>query len=191
MFSQHILLLAFAILIFYSSSEGGPINEQPYVRLMNAVHGEVLMPVVGLGTGGYGNSSGEGGEVWDPEQGHNATVAWLKLGGRRIDSADNYKSQPGIGTGWIASGIPRSEIFITSKVSTSTYAETMELFDGVLESLQTDYVDLLLIHGPGSQPTVPGPYPPCREGKSTWTDCRIETWRALQTLFDQRRVRIL
>jgi hypothetical protein len=46
---------------------------------MNAARGEVLMPVVGLGTGGYGLPNGTSGEYWGPEQGHNATVAWLKI----------------------------------------------------------------------------------------------------------------
>ncbi len=46
------------------------VKEQPTVRLMNAVHGEVLMPVVGLGTGGYGQPDGWGGEYWGPEEGH-------------------------------------------------------------------------------------------------------------------------
>ena len=158
---------------------------------MNAACGEVLMPVVGLGTGGYGQPNGTGGEFWGPEQGHNATVAWLKLGGRRIDTADNYESQDGIGTGWVASGIPRSEIFITSKVDTNTYAETLEAFAGILKSLKTDYIDLLLIHTPGSQPDRPGPFPSCKQGKSTWTDCRLQTWQALEKLFDEQRVRIL
>ncbi|CAF1225850.1 unnamed protein product [Rotaria sordida] len=158
---------------------------------MNAVHGEVLMPVVGLGTGGYGLPNGTGGEFWGPEQGHNATVAWLKLGGRRIDTAYSYGSLNGVGTGWVASGIPRSEIFITSKLITTSYAKTMENFADILKSLQTDYIDLLLIHWPGGQPNVPGPYPPCKQSKSTWTDCRIETWQALQKLFDQERVRAI
>ncbi|CAF4221508.1 unnamed protein product, partial [Adineta steineri] len=92
------------------------VNQQPTVRLMNAAHGEVLMPVVGLGTGGYGEPDGSGAEYWGPEQGHNATLAWLKMGGRRIDTSNDYASRDGIGTGWVASGIPRSEIFITSKV---------------------------------------------------------------------------
>ncbi len=71
------------------------------VRLMNAVHGEVLMPVIGLGTGGYGLPDGTHGEYWGQEQVHNATLTWLKLGGRRIDTADSYGSGHGIGTGWV------------------------------------------------------------------------------------------
>ncbi|CAF1092622.1 unnamed protein product [Rotaria sp. Silwood1] len=47
------------------------------------------------GTGGYGQPDGSGGEYWGPEQGHNATVAWLKMGGRRIDTLDDYASRDG------------------------------------------------------------------------------------------------
>jgi 2,5-diketo-D-gluconate reductase B len=146
MFSQSILLLVFTISTLYLVSEAEFANEQPSVRLMNAAHGEVLMPVVGLGTGGYGNPSGTDGEYWGPEQGHNSTVAWLQLGGRRIDIAYGYGSRDGVGTGWVASGLPRSEIFITSKVDPSGYAEALEEFSITLKSLKTDYIDLLLIH---------------------------------------------
>ncbi|CAF3353590.1 unnamed protein product [Rotaria socialis] len=168
------------------------IHEQPSVRLMNAVHGEVLMPVIGLGTGGYGNPDGSGGEYWGPEQGHNATVAWLKMGGRRIDTSDNYISRDGIGTGWVASGVSRAEIFITSKVDPSGYNQTLEAFSGILKSLQTDYVDLLLVHWPGqtasqSNETVPS----CKQGQTTWFECRIQTWQALETIFQQERVRAI
>jgi diketogulonate reductase-like aldo/keto reductase len=157
---------------------------------MNAARGEVLMPVVGLGTGGYGQPNGTGGEYWGPAQGHNATVAWLTLGGRRIDTSDNYGSRDGIGTGWVASGVPRSEIFITSKVNPSGYAEALEEFAGILKSLKTDYIDLLLIHWPGVLPDRSDePIPSCKQGKPTWTECRLQTWQALQKIFDQQRVR--
>jgi diketogulonate reductase-like aldo/keto reductase len=189
MFSGRTLFLVFGILIVCSQLEGIRINDQPYVRLMNAARGEVLMPVVGLGTGGYGFPNGTSGEYWGPEQAHNATLAWLKLGGRRIDTADNYGTGDGVGTGWVASGIPRSEIFITSKISTNNYDAILQKFDDMLKSLKTDYVDLLLIHAPGGR--GPGPYPACREGKPTWTDCRIQSWQAFQTLFEQERVRIM
>jgi len=165
------------------------VKDQPTVRLMNAVHGEVLMPVVGLGTGGYSRPDAAGGEYWGPEQGHNATVAWLKTGGRRLDSSDDYASRDGVGTGWVASGVPRSEIFITSKVNPYGYDQALEEFAGILKSLQTNYIDLLLIHWPGELPGTSGPIPPCKQGQSTWTECRIQTWRALETIFKQERVR--
>ena len=160
------------------------------VRLMNAVHGEVLMPVVGLGTGGYGTPEGKGGEYWGPEQGHNATVAWLKAGGRRIDTSDDYASRDGIGTGWKASGIARSEIFITSKVNPSGYNGVFAEFADILKSLQTDYVDLLLIHWPGSPPKRTGNSTPSYEQQPpNGTENRIQTWRALEKLFEQKKVR--
>ena len=163
-------------------------KEQPTVELKNAVHAQVLMPVVGLGTGGYGRPDGSGGEYWGPEQGHKATVAWLKAGGRRIDTSDDYASRDGIGTGWKESDVPRSEIFITSKVDPSDYDKVLEEFDGILKSLQTDYVDLLLIHWPGFLSNSSKLFPPCMTGKSTWTECRIQTWRALETVFQQNKV---
>jgi diketogulonate reductase-like aldo/keto reductase len=163
MFSQRILLLVFTILTFWSVSDVESINDQPSVRLMNAAHGEVFMPVVRLGTGGYGQPNSTGGEYWGPEQGHNATLAWLRLGGRRIDTSDSYDSRDGIGTGWVASGVPRSEIFITSKVNPCGYAEALEEFSGILKSLKTDYIDLLLIHWPGVLPGGSvGPIPSCK-----------------------------
>ena len=176
--------------IHYGIGEINAIKEQRTVRLMNAARGEVLMPVVGLGTGGYGSPDGKGGEYWGPEQGHNATIDWLKAGGRRIDTSDNYGSRDGIGTGWKASGVARSEIFITSKVDPSGYNETLEAFAGILESLQTDYVDLLLMHWPGVRDGASEEFiPSCKQGRSTWTECRIQTWQALEKIFQQEQVR--
>jgi len=173
----------FTISILCATTEMKSVKDQPSVRLMNAVHGEVLMPVVGLGTAGYGGRDGSGGEYWGPEQRYNATVAWLKAGGRRIDTSDTYGSQDGIGPGWVASGVPRSEIFITSKVNPTGYNDTLEQFAGILKSLQTNYVDLLLIHWPGELSGGSGP--PCKQGQSTYAECRIQTWRALETIFNQ------
>jgi diketogulonate reductase-like aldo/keto reductase len=188
-FSTHVYIVLFIISILYIVSEMTSVKEQPSVRLKNAVHGEVLMPVVGLGTGGYGQPDGSGGEYWGTERGHNATVAWLKMGGRRIDTSNDYASRDGIGTGWIASGVPRSEIFITSKVNAFGYDEALEELDGILKSLQTDYIDLLLIHWPGLPPSRSGKPTPCKNGQSTWAECRIQTWRALETIFKQKLVR--
>jgi diketogulonate reductase-like aldo/keto reductase len=190
---KHNLSVAlYVITILCAAVEVGSVKEQPTVRLMNAVHGEVLMPVVGLGTGGYGQPDGSGGEYWGPVQGYNATIAWLKMGGRRIDSADNYGSRDGIGAGWVASGVPRSEIFITSKVDPSGYDQALEEFTGILTSLQTNYVDLLLMHWPGQAPSRGGgSIPPCKQGQSTWKECRIQTWQALETIFKQERVRFI
>ena len=165
-------------------------GQQPTVRLMNAAHGELLMPVVGLGTGGYGTPDGTGGEYWGPEQGHNATVEWLKAGGRRIDTSDSYASRNGIGTGWKASGVARSEIFITSKLNPSGYEGALDQFADILKSLQTDYIDLLLIHWPGSPPPrTQNAIRSYDQQPPNGTENRMQTWRALETLFEQKKVR--
>jgi diketogulonate reductase-like aldo/keto reductase len=188
MYFQHIFFgVLLTVSTLYGTAEMKSVKEQPSVRLMNAVHGEVLMPVTGLGTGGYGRPDGSGGEYWGPEQGHNATVAWLKAGGRRIDTAGSYTSRDGIGTGWKASGVPRSEIFITSKVEIVGYDQALQEFADIQKSLQTDYVDLLLIHWPGDIGGSGGP--PCKQGQSTWTECRVQTWRALENIFNQQKVK--
>jgi len=188
MFAQRILLLVFIILPFYSTAKRRFYDDKHVVQLRNAVRGKVFMPVMGLGTRGSGQPNGTGGPYWGPEQGHEATVAWLKLGARRIDTADDYASRDGIGTGWLASGVARSKIFITSKLDASGYDEALEAFDRILKSLKTNYIDLLLIHRPGPSDK---PIPPCKQGKSTWTDCRTQSWKALEELLDQKRVRAI
>jgi len=188
MYFQHIFsVILFTISILHGTVEMKPIKDQPSVRLMNAVHGEVLMPVSGLGTFGYGRPDGSRGEYWGPEEGHNATVQWLKMGGRRLDSSDDYASRDGVGTGWVASGVPRSEVFLVSKVDPFGYNETLDQFAGILTSLQTDYIDLLLIHWPGRD-NLKYNYP-CLKGQSTWNQCRMQTWQALETIFNTGKVR--
>jgi diketogulonate reductase-like aldo/keto reductase len=76
---------------------------------------------------------------------------------------------------------------MTSKVNPYGYNETLAEFAGILPSLKTNYIDLLLIHWPGQKPGSPGP--PCLQGQSTWAECRIQTWRALETIFNQGQVR--
>ncbi|CAF1172526.1 unnamed protein product [Adineta steineri] len=193
MLSLRIILLGLFISTFYLSSDAvrRSYSREPVVQLKNAVHGKVLMPVMGLGTKGAGLLDGTGGEYWGNEQGHNATLAWLKAGGRRIDSSSDYITQDGVGAGWIASGVPRSKIFITSKIMSIGYNEALKTFDDILASLKTDYIDLLLIHWPGDKPgTVTKPVPACKKDKSTWTDCRVQTWQALEHLFKQKKVRV-
>ena len=180
---QHFSVVLFTISILCANSESRSVKDQPSVRLMNAVHGEVLMPVAGLGTFGYGRPDGSRGEYWGNEQGYNATIAWLKAGGRRLDGSLGYASSDGVGAGWVASGVPRSEIFITSKLEPHGYNETFEQFASTLKSLQAKYLDLLLIHWPGQQSRSSSL--PCFQGQSTWSQCRIQTWRALETIFNQ------
>lgn len=112
------------------------VNGQPYVQLNNGQ----WMPRFGIGTYNVpGDSVAE-----------DAVSYALKCGYRHIDTAHAYRVERGVGKAVKESGIPRSEIWITSKLWPSEFGEgkTMEAIDKMLERLQTDYIDLLYVHQP-------------------------------------------
>ncbi|TPX37561.1 hypothetical protein SmJEL517_g00451 [Synchytrium microbalum] len=95
-------------------------------------------------------------------------VTWaLQAGYRHIDTAQIYGNEEQVAAGILASGVPRSEIYITTKVywnsSSVTQQDTIQKCEESLRKLKTDYVDLYLIHAP--QPGT-----------------RKETWLALESL---------
>ena len=112
------------------------VNGQPYVQLNNGQ----WMPRFGIGTYNVpGDSVAE-----------DAVAYALKCGYRHIDTAHAYRVERGVGKAVKESVIPRSEIWITSKLWPSEFGEgkTMEAIDKMLERLQTDYIDLLYVHQP-------------------------------------------
>ena len=81
----------------------------------------------------------------------------LELGYRAIDTAQIYENEAEVGQAIAGSGIPREELFITSKIWVANFAKD-SLIDSLKESLrklQTDYLDLTLIHWPSPQDQVP------------------------------------
>jgi len=102
-----------------------------------SAHGAKI-PVIGYGTSGMGDVRPE----------HVATA--LKLGYRHIDTAWKYGTERAVGEGMRASGVPRADIFLCTKVS-HEYLRADDFARSVDESLKTlgvDYVDLLLVHWP-------------------------------------------
>jgi len=79
-----------------------------------------------------------------------ACLVALKNGYRHIDTAHAYRNETGVGAAVKESGVPREEIWITSKLWPSEYGEgpTMEAIDKMLARLQTTYIDLLYVHQP-------------------------------------------
>jgi 2,5-diketo-D-gluconate reductase B len=79
--------------------------------------------------------------------------AALKAGFRHIDTAQIYQNEAGVGEGWLASGVARAKVFITTKIWVANYGP--ERFESsVNESLlrlQSDYIDLLLLHWPNEE----------------------------------------
>ncbi|XP_065180626.1 9,11-endoperoxide prostaglandin H2 reductase-like [Sycon ciliatum] len=157
----------------------GPVS----VRLRNAAMPGVMMPVAGLGTGNYGPP----GELWDVATCEEAVLNFLKSGGRRIDGALTYNGQLGVASAIKASGIPRSEIFITSKTPLAGFNETMRNFEQVLSDLNTTYVDLLLIHEPCSKTRSTDPN--CPPNPTSHKSCRLSQWRAMQEIFKSGRAK--
>ncbi len=123
----------------------------------------VVVPLLGLGT-------------WRAEKGQAqaAVCGALQHGYRLIDTASFYENEREVGAGILESGIKREDIFITSKVwvDDSGYDDTLRAFDKSITKLGVDYLDMYMVHWP-----VQGLYK--------------ETYRALETLYLQKRIRVL
>ena len=94
------------------------------------------MPVLGLGT-----------FLLSPEDAENSVYNALNAGYRLIDTANAYLNERAVGRAIKKSGVPRSEIFLESKLWPTVYTNEKAI-DEMLERLDTDYVDLLLLHQP-------------------------------------------
>ena len=130
------------------------------VKLANGVE----MPYFGLGV----FKTNEGTEVEN-------SVKWaLEAGYRHIDTAAIYNNEQGVGNAVKASRIPRNELFITTKIwnDNQRNGTVMEGFEESLELLQTDYVDLLLIHWP-----VKGKY--------------TATWKVMEKIYRSGKARAI
>lgn len=111
-----------------------------------------------------------------PEDTQQAVEEALGVGYRHIDTAAAYRNERGVGAAIAASGIPREEIFVTTKLwnSSQGYETTLGAFRKSLNRLGLDYVDLYLIHWP--MPT---------EGRA------LDTWRAFERVHDEGRSRTI
>lgn len=109
----------------------------PSVPKLSA-HGAEI-PAIGFGTSSLGNC----GEI---------VATALKLGYRHVDTAWKYGTERGVGEGIRASGIPREDIFLCTKVSHEYLhaADFARSVDESLKNLQVDYVDLLHVHWPST-----------------------------------------
>ena len=74
----------------------------------------------------------------------------LEVGYRHIDTAEMYRNEKGVGQGLRDAGVDRREVFITSKLNNGYHRpdDARRAFDGTLSALDSDYVDLFLIHWP-------------------------------------------
>lgn len=99
----------------------------------------VEIPRLGLGT-------------WfiDDDKAAEAVRAAVQIGYRNIDTAQAYGNERGVGEGVRTSGVPREELFVSTKLAAEIkdYDQALAAIDGSLEKLGLDHVDLMLIHSP-------------------------------------------
>jgi diketogulonate reductase-like aldo/keto reductase len=115
--------------------------------------------------------------VWQTPRGEGtrqAVTAALELGYRHVDTARIYGNEADVGAGVRASGVPRRDLFVTTKLwnDDQGYDSALRAFDASLARLGLDYVDLYLLHWPVA-------------GK------RLESWRALERLHADQRARAI
>ncbi len=128
------------------------------------LNNDVLMPWLGLGV--YNLGTGRAAEA--------ALGYALGAGYRLIDTAKLYRNEAEVGRAVRASGIPREEIFVTTKLWNSDHGHepALRAFDRSLKELGMEYVDLYLIHWPVS-------------------GARRETWKALEQILASGRARAI
>ena len=101
-----------------------------------ALNNNVKMPMEGIGT-----------FLLTPDEAETSCLSALKVGYRLIDTANAYVNEKAVGRAMKKSGLQREEIFLETKLWPSFY-EQEDAVEGTLERLDTDYIDLLLIHQP-------------------------------------------
>ena len=108
--------------------------------------------------------------------------AALLAGYRSIDTAAAYGNEESVGEGLRASGVARSEIFLTTKhwIMDRGYAKTVAAVEASLKKLGTDYVDLYLVHWPCTDVSVPN-----------WAEVNAATWRGFEKMLRDGKIRAI
>lgn len=145
------------------------LNESGRFELKN----EIQVPCIGFGT-------------WQIPEGTaciQSVEAALLCGYRHIDTASAYKNEKSVGKAIQKSKIPRNELFITSKVFNDDrgYEKTLDAFKKTIERLQTEYLDLYLIHWPATP----------KRNAHGWEKENLDTWRALEELYTTKKAKAI
>ena len=134
------------------------------------LNNNVKIPCVGFGT-------------WQAQEGETAfqaVKAAFDAGYRHIDTAAGYGNEKSVGRAVKESGLPREEVFITSKLGNDDhgYDETLAAFEKTMKNLDMDYLDLYLIHWPNPI-----------KSRDNWQQANAGTWKAFEKLYESGRIR--
>ena len=151
----------------------GPNVAPASARCQNLAMTDVTTATILLPSGAAIPQVGLG--VWQTAAGataREAVLAAVRAGYRHVDTARIYGNEADVGAGVRASGLPREQLFVTTKLwnDDQGYDCALRAFDASLQRLGLDHVDLYLLHWPVA-------------GK------RLDSWRALERLYDEKRAR--
>ena len=130
------------------------------------------MPLLGLGV--Y--------KLPDDVQAEAAVTSAISAGYRMIDTASVYKNEESVGKAIAKCGIPRKDLFITSKIwnTAQRLGDVQGAFSRSLDRLKLSYVDLYLIHWPASHNHF-----------DNWEEINVDTWKAMMELYRNGKVRAI
>ena len=142
---------------------------------MKKLSNGVEIPVLALGT-------------WfiDDDKVGEAVKSAVKLGYRHIDTAQAYGNEQGIGNGIRSCGVPREQIFVTSKVAAEykTYEEAAASIDRSLANMGLDYIDMMIIHSPQ-------PWDKVNQSEDRYVEGNRAAWRALEDAYKVGKLRAI
>lgn len=145
-----------------------------YNKLMSLSNG-VNIPQMALGT-------------WfiDDDKAAEAVRNAVEIGYRHFDTAQAYGNERGVGEGIRTAGVPREELFVTSKVAAEhkDYASASDSIDESLEKMGLDYIDMMIIHSPQ-------PWKDVNQSDNRYFNENREVWRALQDAYKSGKVRAI
>ena len=135
----------------------------------------VKIPKLGLGT-------------WfiEDDKAADAVRDAVKSGYRLIDTAQAYGNERGVGEGVRTCGVPREEIFVTSKVAAEhkTYEQAKAGIDETLQKMGLDYLDMMIIHSPQ-------PWLEVNQSDNRYEDGNREAWRALEEAYEAGKLKAI
>lgn len=153
------------------------INQQRMIKVKNlsdtfTLTNDYEIPILGYGTW----------QVTNPEECVEGVINAVKSGYRHIDTAQMYGNEEYVGEGIRQSGVPREELFVTTKINNTShgYDAVRKSTEESLEKLGLDYLDLVLIH-----------WPVVKSANGDWQKDDIDTWRALEDLYEEGKLKAI